>query len=162
MNSSTARWLEFDALRGFAVVGIFWVNIIYFGWPYGAIPYPILFGGIPELNILSWGFIHLRVEGAMFALFSMLFGASALILLGEQRLAGLHKLHHPDPVCYYCVLRLRLGPVREVNLLSTDHDRYAIWGYADTAQCLLVKIFPSRAVGMAVAFFGAPEAAAFP
>jgi uncharacterized protein len=88
MNSSTARWLELDALRGFAVLGIFWVNIIYLGWPYGAIPYPILFGGIPELNILSWGFIHLLVEGAMFALFSMLFGASALMLLGEQRLAG--------------------------------------------------------------------------
>lgn len=88
MAQTAPRFPQLDVLRGFAVMGIFWVNVIYFGWPYDANLYPILFGGMRELNVLGWGFIHLLVEGAMFALFSMLFGASSLMLLSGGRLAG--------------------------------------------------------------------------
>ena len=82
------RRLELDALRGFAVLLIFWVNIVFFGWPYEANLYPTLFGGPDNLNILGWGINHLLLEGAMFSLFCMLFGASALLLLDEHRLSG--------------------------------------------------------------------------
>ncbi len=88
MSDSAHRSRELDALRGFAVLGIFWVNIVYLGWPFDARLYPTLFGGPRLLNELSWGFIHLLVEGAMFALFSMLFGASAFLMLDEKRLDG--------------------------------------------------------------------------
>jgi len=88
MEQTDIRRPELDVLRGFAVLGIFLVNIIFFGWPYDANLYPTLFGGLHGLNVLSWGFVHLLVEGAMFALFSMLFGASALMLLGTERLSG--------------------------------------------------------------------------
>lgn len=88
MEKATTRRIELDVLRGFAVLGIYWVNIIYFGWPYEANLYPTLFGGSQQLNIVSWGFIHLAVEGAMFALFSMLFGASAMMLLDARRLSA--------------------------------------------------------------------------
>ena len=69
-------------------MGIFQVNITYFGATYASTRYPTLSDGSPELNILSWGFSHLLLEGAMFALFSMLFGAGALLLLDEHRLEG--------------------------------------------------------------------------
>ena len=96
-TQATLRSPELDALRGFAVLGIFQINIIYFGATYAATRYPPLFEGPRELNILSWGFSHLLVEGAMFALFSMLFGAGALLALDEGRRAeeeGVSAIEH--------------------------------------------------------------------
>lgn len=85
-NSSTQRIAELDVLRGFAVLGIFWINIVYMGLPYGAINMPTLVGDADALNVFAWVVDNLFIDGSMFALFSMLFGASALILLREEKL----------------------------------------------------------------------------
>jgi uncharacterized protein len=79
---------ELDVLRGFAVLGIFWINIVYFGLPYDAFDMPLLFGHADRWNLFAWWLDSQFVEGSMFALFSMLFGASALIILDEAKLQG--------------------------------------------------------------------------
>jgi uncharacterized protein len=86
MPDRTSRFLEIDVLRGFAVLGIFQINILYFGQPYDLYHFPILFGDYELLNALSWFYTSLFVEGSMYGLFSLLFGVSAMILLDPARL----------------------------------------------------------------------------
>lgn len=81
------RYHQIDTLRGFAVLGIYWINIFIFGLPGVDYLFP------PELNDES--FVNssinlvsdLYIEGTMRGLFSILFGASALIFLDEAKLA---------------------------------------------------------------------------
>ncbi len=87
-NPSTQRIHELDVLRGLAVLGIFWVNIIVFSLPSGVYSYPTLFSHGNDLNIAVWAFNDIFVEGTMRGLFSMLFGASAMIFLDESRTSG--------------------------------------------------------------------------
>ena len=89
VNDVTAqpRFEQIDVLRGFAVLGIFWINIVVLGLPHGAYAYPTLFGTANTANLWTWAVGEVFVEGTMRGLFSMLFGASALIFLDEARLA---------------------------------------------------------------------------
>ena len=82
------RFVQIDVLRGFALLGIYWINVFVFGLPALDYYFP------PELNdeslvnstISIIGEVY--VEGTMRGLFSILFGASALIFLDEAKLAG--------------------------------------------------------------------------
>jgi uncharacterized protein len=87
VSNAPLRIEQIDLLRGFALVGIFWVNIVVFGLPQGAYAYPTLFGTADKLNLWIWASSEVFVEGTMRGLFSMLFGASALIFLDEVRLS---------------------------------------------------------------------------
>lgn len=82
------RILQLDVLRGLAVLGIYLVNVISFGLPSGAYPFPTLLGEATQANVVFWAFSEVFVEGTMRGLFSMLFGASALVFLSEARLLG--------------------------------------------------------------------------
>ena len=81
------RIFQIDVLRGFALLGIYWINVFVFGLPALDYYFP------PELNdeslvnstISLIGEVY--IEGTMRGLFSILFGASALIFLSEARLA---------------------------------------------------------------------------
>lgn len=79
--TSTERIPELDVLRGFAVLGIFWVNVIVFGIPADVYSNPILYQNGHVANLYAWVITDVFVEGSMRALFSMLFGASAIIIL---------------------------------------------------------------------------------
>ena len=81
------RIAQIDVLRGFAVLGIWWVGVAAFGLPYGANALPTLVGTPSTLNLSLWAATVVFMEGAVRGVFSMLFGASALIYLDEARLA---------------------------------------------------------------------------
>jgi uncharacterized protein len=81
------RIAQIDVLRGFAVLGVFWIGVGAFGLPYGANALPTLLGTPSTLNLAIWASTEVYMEGAIRGLFSMLFGASALIYLDEARLA---------------------------------------------------------------------------
>jgi uncharacterized protein len=81
------RIAQIDVLRGFAVLGVWWIGVGAFGLPYGANALPTLLGTPSTLNLGLWGFTAVFMEGAVRGVFSMLFGASALIYLDEARLA---------------------------------------------------------------------------
>lgn len=87
-QSPNIRITQLDVLRGFAVLGIYWINVIIFGLPTGAYSLPNLLGQAETLNIGHWVFSELMVEGSMRGLFSMLFGASAMVFLNESRLGA--------------------------------------------------------------------------
>ncbi len=87
-QSPNIRITQLDVLRGFAVLGIYWINVIIFGLPTGAYALPNLLGQAETLNVGHWVFSEFMVEGSMRGLFSMLFGASAMVFLNESRLGA--------------------------------------------------------------------------
>lgn len=82
------RIMQMDVLRGFAVLGIFWINIFIFALPTELGIYNSLLNESSPLNSFISSFSDTYIEGSMRGLFSMLFGASALIFLSEARLAA--------------------------------------------------------------------------
>lgn len=81
------RIVQLDVLRGFALLGIYWVNVFIFALPVGLGPMPAELHDGSGLNTLVSLFSDVMVEGTMRGLFSILFGASALLFLDEARLA---------------------------------------------------------------------------
>ena len=78
--SQEERISSLDALRGFALLGILPANIIVFGLYYTAGSDPTVAGGATGLNLVSWALMQILVQGKMRCLFSMVFGASAILL----------------------------------------------------------------------------------
>lgn len=82
-----------DVLRGVAVLGILLMNIISFGLAFhgGLAGEPEINGSNTRANLAYWFVSQVLFEGKMRALFSMLFGAGAALLItrGEERGAGL-------------------------------------------------------------------------
>jgi uncharacterized protein len=81
MATTSHRYDAMDLLRGFALLGIFQINIIYFALPHELYNLPTLKGTHDLYNALSWFFTTLLVDGSMYGLFSLLFGASAALML---------------------------------------------------------------------------------
>ncbi len=73
------RIASVDVLRGFALLGILLINVAGFGLPIDAMHDPVPAGGASGANLAVWATAELLVNGTMFALFSMLFGASVLL-----------------------------------------------------------------------------------
>lgn len=82
------RIAQLDILRGLAVLGIYWINIVVFAMPSGSYALPTMIGEAEQANLLTWILSELFVEGTMRGLFSLLFGASAMVFLNEAKLAG--------------------------------------------------------------------------
>jgi len=86
MAGASQRYLELDALRGFAVMGILLMNIIVFAMPEMAYISPAVYGGTDTPDIITWVLSFILVDGKMRGLFSLLFGAS-MILITERAAA---------------------------------------------------------------------------
>lgn len=83
MNATTTqtRHITLDALRGFAVMGILWMNITTFGFPEMAYISPIVGTLGSPSDIASWTFSFIFFDGKMRAIFSLLFGASMMLVI---------------------------------------------------------------------------------
>ena len=69
-----------DVLRGFAVLGILLINILGFAIYSKAYLNPLFNSDSMMADVLAWASMELLVEGAMRGLFSLLFGASLVLL----------------------------------------------------------------------------------
>ncbi|MDX2181225.1 MAG: DUF418 domain-containing protein [Bryobacteraceae bacterium] len=80
-----------DTVRGFALLGILLMNIPTFGLPEAAYMDPEVWGGNDALNVWTNRLIYLFGEGKMRGIFSLVFGASVMLLLsrGEAKGGGL-------------------------------------------------------------------------
>ncbi len=80
-----------DVLRGFALLGILLMNIQNFGLPGEAYGNPAAWAGATGWNLYYWVANQILFEGKMRFLFSMLFGAGAVLLTerAERRGAGI-------------------------------------------------------------------------
>jgi uncharacterized protein len=74
------RISSLDALRGLALLGILPANVLIFGMYFAAANDPTVAGGAGGLDLVSWVVMRILVEGKMRALFSMVFGASVILL----------------------------------------------------------------------------------
>ncbi len=74
------RVLALDTLRGFALLGILLMNIVSMGMYGAAYDDPSVTGGSTGPNLWIWVVMHILAEGKMRCLFSMIFGASLVLL----------------------------------------------------------------------------------
>ncbi|MEO1044157.1 MAG: DUF418 domain-containing protein [Pseudomonadota bacterium] len=84
---AATRYFELDAVRGFAVMGILAMNIVNMALPGGAYFNPLSYGYDSMVDGIAWLFNFIFVDSKMRGLFSMLFGASAALVI-ERAVAG--------------------------------------------------------------------------
>ena len=80
--NTTKRIISIDILRGFALLGILLMNIMSFAMPDIAYNNPTAFGG-EGINRIVYSFTHIIADQKFMALFSMLFGASVILLINK-------------------------------------------------------------------------------
>lgn len=119
VSAAQSRIVQLDVLRGFAVLGIYWINVVIFGLPYGAYALPGMLGEAHNANIATWAFSEIFISGTMRGLFSMLFGASAMILLDEFKLAS-HSIPTVDRYFRRNMLLILFGLI---------HAYFLLWPY---------------------------------
>jgi len=93
-----ARIRSLDVLRGVAVLGILLMNIWSFVWPREVHDYPFLLNDLPGATVEIWFMIKVFFEDSQRTIFSILFGAGALLLIG--RLTGKADTVSPAKVYY--------------------------------------------------------------
>ena len=87
-TTAADRILTLDVIRGVAVMGIFSVNVVAFAMIEAAYINPAAYGGHTGADLLLWAANMLIVDGKMRTLFSMLFGASMLLVIERAERAG--------------------------------------------------------------------------
>ena len=96
MTTTTERYQSIDAVRGFAVLGILLMNIVGMGMPTFAYVDPTYLGPLEGANFWVWAINYVVTDGKMRALFTMLFGASMLLIAdrAEGRTPGPAGTHY--------------------------------------------------------------------
>jgi uncharacterized protein len=90
------RIIAIDILRGFALLGILLMNIMSFAMPDIAYFNPMAYGGDDWANQFVYGVTHIIADQKFMALFSMLFGASVMLLTNNLVEKGQNpaKIHY--------------------------------------------------------------------
>ena len=88
MSAPAPRIDSLDVIRGVAVMGILVANLPAFALPEAAYFSPAAWGGSAGWDRVAWAATYVLVEGKMRGLFSMLFGASMLLVVERARTAG--------------------------------------------------------------------------
>lgn len=83
----TERIEALDILRGIAVLGILLMNIVGFGLPW-SYENPTVAGGMDPPNYWAWAIPTMFFEGTMRGIFSLLFGASIVLLTDRMEQSG--------------------------------------------------------------------------
>ena len=87
-GDASKRIVTLDIIRGIAVMGIFSVNITAFAMIEGAYFNPPAYGGADGANLWLWAANLIVIDGKMRSLFSMLFGASMLLVIQRAEANG--------------------------------------------------------------------------
>ena len=82
------RIATLDIVRGVAVMGIFGVNVIAFALPVQAYFNPAAYGLESPADLGLWFATFILIDGKMRGIFSMLFGASMLLVIERAEAAG--------------------------------------------------------------------------
>jgi len=95
-TEAAGRHLSIDAVRGFAVLGILLMNIVGMGLPSFAYLNPTYAGGSTGADFWTWAVNNVLTDGKMRALFTLLFGASMLLIAerAEGRIPGPVATHY--------------------------------------------------------------------
>src|SRR4030095_4280096 len=122
ITAASSRIQILDSLRGIAVLGILLINIPFFGLPYQFTD-NILLNKEEGLNFSLWWNLNIWFEGTMRALFSILFGASTVLLIAK--LEERKKIQAPASIYYRRLLWLWIfGLINAYVLLWTGDILY--------------------------------------
>jgi uncharacterized protein len=91
--SAANRFESLDVLRGVAVLGILMVNAAFFFMYWGVQSYPPAHMSVDGANATAWLTMHVFFELKFVTLFSCLFGAGIMLMVGDEPNASL-KLHY--------------------------------------------------------------------
>lgn len=96
-TTSADRILTLDVIRGIAVMGIFSVNVVGMAMIQSAYFYPPEFGFDAWYDKLMWTLNSIFVDGRFRSLFSILFGASMIVVIERAVAAGRKgwQVHYP-------------------------------------------------------------------
>ena len=122
-----------DELRGFAVLGILLINIPSMGLPGTASVNPTVYGGVQGADLAVWYANQVFVDGAMRAIFSMLFGAGFVLFLDRLDARGAGS-SAAILMARRALLLVAFG-VFDVLVLLWEGD--ILWAYGIAAFCLL-------------------------
>ncbi|NWK95726.1 hypothetical protein DM806_08565 [Sphingobium lactosutens] len=86
--TASPRIPAMDVLRGCAVMGIVWMNITAYALPQNAYFNPAVAGPLSAGDMIFWAISLIFVDGKMRGLFALLFGASMLLLIDKEEMAG--------------------------------------------------------------------------
>ena len=125
MTPQGDRIASLDVLRGLGILGILAVNAAVFSQPFALQFDPVLLGPLDPESATLWGLVHVAFERKFVTLFSMLFGASILLVGGE-----------PGDAARTQVLYRRLGWLAVFGLIHGA----LIW-YGDILLCYAVTGF---------------------
>ena len=85
---TASRIVTLDVIRGVAVMGILVANLPAFALPESSYFNPAAWGGTSTADIVAWYANFVLVEGKMRGLFSLLFGASMVLVIDRARHSG--------------------------------------------------------------------------
>ncbi len=88
MQTEATRHITLDAMRGFAVMGILAMNIIGFAMPEWAYVTPQAYSGETMADQIAWFFSFVFIDGKMRGMFSLLFGASMMLIIERAEAKG--------------------------------------------------------------------------
>lgn len=93
---SPDRIASLDVIRGVAVLGILLLNIVAFALPGYAYVDPTFYGGAEGANWWAWAIAFVLADGKMRGLFTILFGASTVLIAERAGAAGEHpaRIHY--------------------------------------------------------------------
>lgn len=87
-DAAPERLYGLDLIRGLAVMGIALMNVASFALPPAAYGNPVAYGMPSPLDLLVWSIEFIFVDGKLRALFSILFGASLLLVTDREDAHG--------------------------------------------------------------------------
>ena len=137
-----------DTTRGIAVLGILMMNITGFGLP-NAYDNPTVWGGDSAADMAVWRIMSLLVEGTMRGLFTILFGASALLFL-QRHLARSSDMS-PADLYFRRTLWLIVFGLINGYLLLWSGDVLFYYGIAGLLLFVFRNVAPRRLLLLATA-----------
>lgn len=139
-----------DTTRGIAVLGILMMNITGFGLP-NAYDDPTVWGGDSPADIAVWRVMTLLFEGTMRGLFTLLFGASALLFL-QRHAARAVSDRKPTDLYFRRTLWLIVFGLLNGYVLLWSGDVLFFYGIAGLVLFLFRNLPPRRLLVLAAAF----------
>lgn len=139
------RIATIDVVRGVAVLGILAMNIVNFAMPRAAYMNPRAYGGWEGVDLAAWAIDFVLVDGKMRGLFSLLFGASMLLVIDRAEARG----ENPATIHYSRMAWLLAFGLAHLFLVW-DGDILAHYALVGMIAFLCREMPVHRLVGMAL------------
>jgi uncharacterized protein len=141
------RITTLDIVRGVAVMGILAMNIVAFAMPFQAYFNPTAFGADSAADYAAWLVSFVFVDGKMRGLFSLLFGASMLLVIERAEASGAR----PKSVHFRRMFWLLLFGLLHLYFIWFG-DILALYAMVGMIAWLFRRKTPRKLIGWGIAF----------